>query len=101
MSSFMTLPSFPVAFTWEMSIPCLLAIDLTAGVARALWFDSSTALERGVRPTGLFSSDEDEDEEELSAFFSEAAGVAGAFPTPSSSTSISMRALPTGQISSF
>ena len=101
-SSFITRPSLPVALTLERSIPCFLARWRTAGVAKALLFDSSIAAERGVRPTFLSSSD-DEDDEEVSAAFlvSAVAVVAGVAALPSSSTSISIRAFPTGQISSF
>jgi len=71
MSSFITLPSLPVAFTLERSTLFFLAMLRTAGVARALWLDSSTALERGVLPTGLApSSDDDEELLSAAAFFS-------------------------------
>jgi len=36
MSSLSTLPSLPVAGTFDISMPCLLAIERTAGVASAL-----------------------------------------------------------------
>lgn len=67
-SSFNTLPSLPVADTLEMSIPCLLAILRTAGVAKALLFDSSTFASSFVLPF-CYPSSEDEEEEDYSAFF--------------------------------
>jgi hypothetical protein len=36
MSSLSTLPSLPVEGTFDISMPCLLAIERTAGVASAL-----------------------------------------------------------------
>ena len=64
MSSFKTLPSFPVAGTYLRSIPLRLAILRTAGVAKTLSFDFSTASLSLVRPTVPVSSDDDEDEVE-------------------------------------
>lgn len=97
MSSFKTLPSFPVAGTYLRSIPLRLAILRTAGVAKTLSFDFSTASLSLVRQTVPVSSDYDE-EEVSSAFLVSLAGSDVAAP---SSTSISINAFPTRHISSF
>ena len=87
-SSFNTRPSLPVEGTFEMSIPCLLAILRTAGVANALLLDSSTFASSFVLPTG-YPSSEDDDEELVSSVF--LAAVVGVVSFPSS-TSISIKA---------
>jgi len=97
MSSFIILPSFPVAGTYLRSIPLRLAILRTAGVANTLSFDFSTASLNLVRPTAPVSSDEDE--EDSSTFFYACLGGSGV-EAPSSISS-STRALPTRQISSL
>ena len=62
-SSLRTLPSLPVEGTLEISIPCLFAMLLTAGVARALLFESSVFASSLVLPTLDSSSDEEEDDD--------------------------------------
>jgi len=92
-SSFMTLLSLPVPGTSDRSMLCFFAMLLTAGVARTLWLASCYAavsvlaaglpLQAGALTGSYF-------------FAGSAAGV-----EESSATSISMRALPTRQISSL
>jgi hypothetical protein len=64
-SSLRTLPSLPVEGTLEISIPCLFAMLLTAGVASALLFESSV-FASSLALTTLDSSSDEEDDDELS-----------------------------------
>lgn len=102
MSSFITLPSFPVAGTYFRSIAFRLAMLRTAGVARTFSFELLIAALSLVRPTVPVSSDDDdEDDSTTAAFLVSLAGSGVEAAAPLSSTSISIRALPTGHISSF
>lgn len=93
----MTRPSFPVACTFERSIPCRLAMLLTAGVANALALLASISA-LGVYALHCYVL-------YISTGFScllACVGASAVVAAPdSSSTSISTRALPTKQISSF
>ena len=100
MSSFITLPSLPVEGTCFRSIEFRLAMLRTAGVARTFSFELLIAALSLVRPTVPLSS-YDEDEDDSTAFLVSLAGGSGVEADPASSTSISIRAFPTGHISSF
>ena len=64
MSSFITLPSFPVAGTYFRSIAFRLAMLRTAGVARTFSFELLIAALSLVRPTIPVSSDEDDEDDD-------------------------------------
>jgi len=100
MSSFITLPSLPVAGTCFRSIAFRLAMLRTAGVARTFSFELLMAALSLVRPTVPVSSDDEDDDDSADAFLVSLA-TSGVEADPLSSTSISIRALPTGHISSF
>ena len=101
MSSFITLPSFPVAGTYFRSIAFRLAMLRTAGVARTFSFELLIAALSLVRPTVPVSSDDDDEDDSTTAAFLVSLAGSGVDADTLSSTSISIRALPTGHISSF
>lgn len=84
------------------SIEFRLAMLRTAGVARTFSFELLIAALSLVRPTVPVSSDDEDDEDDSAAVsFLVSLGSSGETAAPVSLTSISIRAYPTGHISSF
>jgi hypothetical protein len=73
----------------------------TAGVARTFSFELLIAALSLVRPTVPVSSDDDDEDDSTTAAFLVSLAGSGVDADTLSSTSISIRALPTGHISSF